>query len=271
MSIFRMWLHSLLGNRGAHAYNGNIYTCGQCNHTYKTRPGLQNHKYLFCQKCEKIFSSAQRFNSHVCKVQNPMKCDKCLRTFSSKSTLNRHQCSYCEICKKTFSTPQNYRRHRDSKHNSEPFKVSSKSQTYEDSYSKTKNSIKENRTHYKQSESSQKQDKRVDQQSWSSCKKDKKLHEQAENSRNDNKGQDQEECTVVSETHTHFHFKPVDIQWQLNRCMQLKLCVTHPINNPSSSILGQPTRIKRITGDGNCFFPCSSFCSHWLSKEPLSI
>ena len=253
-----MWIHFLLGNRGAHAYNGNIYTCGQCNRTYKTRPGLQNHKCLFCKKCEKIFSSAQRFNSHVCKVQNPLKCDKCLRTFSSQSTLDRHECSYCEICKKTFSTPQTYRRHRDSKHNTKSHE--SQDKTYQDSYSKNENSQKEDRSvHNKQCESSHKEDKRVDQQSWSSLKKDKKLDQQAENSKKEYKGQGQEECTVVSETHTNFQFKPVDIQWQLNRCMQLKFCVTHTINYPSCSILGQPTKIKGIIGDGNCFFRAVAF------------
>ena len=142
-----MWLHFLLGNRGAHAYNGNIYTCGQCNRTYKTRPGLQNHRCLFCKKCEKIFSSAQRFNSHVCNIQNPLKCDKCQRTFSSQSTLDRHQC-YCEICKKTFSTSQIYRRHRDSKHHSKAFEScnnSQQSQTCQGSGNKNKKTHTEDR------------------------------------------------------------------------------------------------------------------------------
>ena len=58
--------HYLLGNKGAHVYNGNVYTCSKCKKEYKTEKGYNQHVCTFCNKCEKIFSSRQRLDCHSC-------------------------------------------------------------------------------------------------------------------------------------------------------------------------------------------------------------
>ena len=64
--FFRQYMMYLLGNKGAHIYNGNIFSCSACGQSYKSEKTLQNHKCPHCQSCKKTFSTWQRYTSHKC-------------------------------------------------------------------------------------------------------------------------------------------------------------------------------------------------------------
>ena len=57
----------LLGNKGAHMYNGNIILkCSDCKKIFKSAKTLHNHKCQFCKQCGRQFSSYQRLIGHNC-------------------------------------------------------------------------------------------------------------------------------------------------------------------------------------------------------------
>ena len=59
--------HFLIGNKGAHIYNGNMsFVCPQCRRTFSIEKTLLNHKYAYCPDCKKIYSTFQKFTQHKC-------------------------------------------------------------------------------------------------------------------------------------------------------------------------------------------------------------
>ena len=61
----------LLGNKGAHIYNGNgMFQCAQCKKRYKSTSTLENHKCSYCKKCLKVYSSYQKYLQHKCDGKN---------------------------------------------------------------------------------------------------------------------------------------------------------------------------------------------------------
>ena len=109
----------LLGNKGAHIYNGNIFICQDCGKEYKTRRGLQNHSCVKCIKCNKIFPTKQRLDKHKCYTSN-MFCQKCEQQFATNQNLTHHKCRHCPQCEVTFSSYQRLKSHKCSKE--EPMK-----------------------------------------------------------------------------------------------------------------------------------------------------
>ena len=96
----------LLGNKGAHMYNGNAFICKECRKTYKTRRGLQNHSCLKCHSCIKTFSTKQLLERHKCKSNDTFRCEKCLTSYSSLQRLTTHKCKYCPQCRNICSSFQ---------------------------------------------------------------------------------------------------------------------------------------------------------------------
>jgi hypothetical protein len=68
----------LLGNKGAHIYNGNMSTaeklfqCHKCYKQYKSPVTLKNHKCSYCENCKKLYSTFQKRKLHKrCSQQAP--------------------------------------------------------------------------------------------------------------------------------------------------------------------------------------------------------
>ena len=59
--------HYLIGNKGAHIYNGNMpFVCPQCRRTFSIEKTLLNQKCTYCPDCKKIYSTFQKFTQHKC-------------------------------------------------------------------------------------------------------------------------------------------------------------------------------------------------------------
>jgi hypothetical protein len=92
--------HYLLGNRGAHLYNGNgTYTCPQCSNTFKSRVWLQKHSCNVCQLCSKQFSSSQSLKEHLC--QQRLSSEKNIK---KPQILSSNGVVQCQQCAKQFKT-----------------------------------------------------------------------------------------------------------------------------------------------------------------------
>ena len=99
----------LLGNKGAHIYNGNVYQCERCGKTYKKRACLQKHRCNICGLCDKIFQTAQKLKLHTCATT--LSCDKCKKHYKSTKTLSSHKCTYCKHCSSIFSSFKKLNQH----------------------------------------------------------------------------------------------------------------------------------------------------------------
>ena len=104
--------HFLLGNKGAHMYNGNIFKCEECGKTYKRRSSFQKHQCCICIYCRKNFSSRQRLATHKCKTNETVTCNKCMKTYQTQASYNRHKCCYCSKCGQLYSSFQKFQLHK---------------------------------------------------------------------------------------------------------------------------------------------------------------
>ena len=102
-----------------------IYSCEQCDETFTTKAGLQDHKdkehpVFTCSKCGQRFSSRDEFEKHK---ENPhdKKCDQCCMAFTDAADLDAHKrgkhLDYkCAECGKEFKTEKARDEHYWKKH-----------------------------------------------------------------------------------------------------------------------------------------------------------
>ncbi|XP_023239227.1 zinc finger protein 431-like [Centruroides sculpturatus] len=103
----------------------NMFRCGYCNKSFKTKNMLEAHKKIHIEKCnicKKEFSSKRSLNVHQRFHFDikPFVCEVCNRRFVSISELKRHQSSHnkdslrfvCDVCKKGFYDKSHLFRHR---------------------------------------------------------------------------------------------------------------------------------------------------------------
>ena len=100
----------------------------------KTIDSENSEKKLFCEKCNKLFSTPGNLHSHITTIHDnyrPYKCDfpNCKKAYAAESKLIAHKRTHtglrpfvCQICQKTFSEKGNLKTHLKFHSEIRPFK-----------------------------------------------------------------------------------------------------------------------------------------------------
>ncbi|XP_023239756.1 zinc finger protein 62 homolog [Centruroides sculpturatus] len=103
----------------------NMFVCGYCNKSFKTKNMLKAHSKTHIEKCNICKKELLSKTSLICHQRThydvkPYLCKVCSRRFISNSELKRHQSTHnkdnlryvCEICKKGFYDKSRFLRHQ---------------------------------------------------------------------------------------------------------------------------------------------------------------
>ncbi|KAK4326160.1 hypothetical protein Pmani_003285 [Petrolisthes manimaculis] len=118
-----------------------IYKCLKCNEEFKMRLQLKEHRKVHsnkvriydCSHCDKVFTEARKYYSHLAFHDRLFECRLCGRRFSLLRNLKKHLTIHkgapnqvCEICGSQFSTVQELTLHHDTQHKEDsikPYKI----------------------------------------------------------------------------------------------------------------------------------------------------
>ncbi|VDI78599.1 Hypothetical predicted protein [Mytilus galloprovincialis] len=281
----------LLGNKGAHLYNGNIYKCFTCGKTYNRKSFLQKHQCIICTFCDKLFTSSQKLKSHNCATISS--CDYCNKDFKSKRTFSNHKCTYCKHCSTVFSSVQKLNQHLDYIKVVEDVtkptiklesKGKKKTELIKTNLCKSSVEIKPTESEIQKVENIEKNKEDILSDTSAQYvelhnvfKKESTVVDEVKDKRHDDvqgRNMTKNNCQNVStkaasndeliylgtQQMQNFTFHPIDMKWQAVQTIKFKLPVLFVHHFYSSeSLIQVPTNIHPIIGDGNCFFRAVSF------------
>ncbi|MPC30480.1 Zinc finger protein 316 [Portunus trituberculatus] len=108
-----------------------MYQCLKCNEEFEMRIHLRKHRKVHaakvriyeCSYCDKVFTEARRYYSHVALHNRHFECQVCQRQFSLLGNLKKHLATHedapdqvCEVCGCQFSTPDELQHHHQTQH-----------------------------------------------------------------------------------------------------------------------------------------------------------
>ena len=284
----------LLGNKGAHMYNGNAFICKECGKTYKTRRGLQNHSCLKCHSCIKTFSTKQLLERHKCKSNDTFRCEKCLTSYSSLQRLTTHKCKYCPQCHNICSSFQCRMSHKCSATNRDDhFKcvkdeVEDKTRTWNECEKETipqypkkqsKNTYKPlNKPPNASGNHNIQHETRHEHNEYHHKSRDEDVKfikaENYQKTRNDVDKSMRGNTNSGSHGATVYKFLPIDLSWQMMKAGQLSLQIHSVVQGNKSSKnqqIGNPLELKRTIPDGNCFFRAISYIISGCEEKHVAV
>lgn len=118
-----------------------IYRCLKCNEEFKMRLQLKEHRKVHsnkvkiydCGHCDKVFTEARKYYSHLAFHDRLFECRLCGRKFSLLRNLKKHLTIHkgapnqvCEICGSQFSTGEELKVHHETQHKEDsvkPYKI----------------------------------------------------------------------------------------------------------------------------------------------------
>ena len=87
-------------------------TCERCQKIYQNQICFYKHRCNVCEKCNKIFSSSQRLQSHLDFCLQDNTCKFCKKVLYSQKKLKNHVCTFCLTCKRQYASGQRFRLHK---------------------------------------------------------------------------------------------------------------------------------------------------------------
>lgn len=110
------------------------YKCLKCNDEFDLRLQLNEHRKVHttkvrvyeCSHCDKVFTEARKYYSHLGFHDRLFECRSCGRRFSLLRNLKKHLTIHqgvpdqiCEVCGNQFSTPDQLKSHHETQHNND--------------------------------------------------------------------------------------------------------------------------------------------------------
>ncbi|KAK8390718.1 hypothetical protein O3P69_010433 [Scylla paramamosain] len=108
-----------------------VYQCLKCSEEFELRVHLKKHRKVHaakvriyeCSYCDKVFTEARRYYSHLALHNRHFECQVCQRQFSLLGNLKKHLATHedapdqvCEVCGHQFSTPDQLQHHHQTQH-----------------------------------------------------------------------------------------------------------------------------------------------------------
>nr|XP_045602971.1 zinc finger protein 571-like [Procambarus clarkii] len=118
-----------------------MYKCLKCNEEFELRIQLKEHRKVHtmqlriyeCSHCDKVFTEARKYYSHLGFHDRLFECRSCGRRFSLLGNLKKHLTIHqgapdqvCEVCGNQFLNPDQLKLHHETQHNGDnirPYKV----------------------------------------------------------------------------------------------------------------------------------------------------
>ncbi|XP_050701626.1 zinc finger protein 814-like [Eriocheir sinensis] len=107
------------------------YQCLKCSKEFESRAQLKEHRKVHmskvriyeCSHCDKVFTEARKYYSHLGFHKRLFECQPCGRRFSLLGNLKKHLSTHegapdqvCEVCGNQFQTPSQLQEHHQTQH-----------------------------------------------------------------------------------------------------------------------------------------------------------